>query len=339
MPWPVYCDLVLKCAEKLLFGPNSVNDVDCAGNTICPIEIKLLGVLRVLGRDWKFDDIAKATGMGKSTVRENFHLFTENFVKHYFDVFVCRPSGDKLHLIMELFKKMGLPGCIGSTDCVHMKWDRCPVYLQILCTRKEGFPTLVFSVVVDHHRRILSCTPSFYGARNDKTIVRYDPFIMDVKNKRLFANVEFEMFDVTSGQLVKISGVYFICDGGYQKWSCMMNPINKTATLGDRLWSEWIKSTRKDAECTFGSLKGRFRFLRNGILIQDKDRKNSVFKTCCILHNMILEFDGLDRRWESNINWETLNPQPNNSDEGFEKKCQRRKCRFYDELIILKVLF
>ena len=36
----------------------------------------------------------------------------------------------------------------------------------------------------------------------------------------------------------------------------------------------------------------------------------------CILHNLILEFDGLDDRWEEEVNWDQINPQPDNSDEG-----------------------
>ena len=35
---------------------------------------------------------------------------------------------------------------------------------------------------------------------------------------------------------------------------------------------------------------------------------------------MILEDDGLDCRWEKDGDWEVINPQPNNSDEGFDEE-------------------
>ena len=116
-----------------------------------------------------------------------------------------------------------------------------------------------------------------------------------------------------------MKGAYYICDGGYHKWTCMINPMKHTSVRSDRLWSEWLESTKKDVECTFGSLKSRWRFLRNGIVLQDQNSIDNVFFTCCILHNMILEFDGLDCRWEKEVDWETLNPQPTNSDEGFDE--------------------
>jgi hypothetical protein len=308
---------VQKCHEKNLFGENSSKEKDITGRSICPVEIKLLSVLRVLGRNWNFDDIAEATFMGESTARRMFHTFCSNFVEHFYSVFVYRPTGDKLSRVMKVFEQMGLPGCIGSTDCVHLKWDRCPVGLAQLCSGKEGFPTLAYSCTVDHHHRILASTTSYWGAKNDKTIVRGDTYITDVREKKVHDDVEFNVY--VNGVLKPMKGVYYICDGGYHKWTCMINPMKHTSVRSDRLWSEWLESTRKDVECTFGSLKSRWRFLRNGIVLQDQNSIDNVFFTCCILHNMILECDGLDCRWEKEVDWETLNPQPTNSDEGFDE--------------------
>lgn len=33
---------------------------------------------------------------------------------------------------------------------------------------------------------------------------------------------------------------------------------------------------------------------------------------------MILEYDGLDSRWEKDVNWDLLHPQEVNSDEGYD---------------------
>ena len=320
VPYQVYCKLVHMCIAKKLFGDNSALEFDIANRLICPIEIKMLSVLRILGRNWNFDDIAEATLMGETTARRAFHLFCENFVTHYYDAYVYRPKDQKLKKVLEVFGKMGLPGCIGSTDCVHLKWDRCPVNLNQVCSGKEGYPSLAYSCTVDHHRRILGSTSSFYGGRNDKTILRHDAYITDVRNKKVHEEVEYKIF--VKGVLTTVKGVYYICDGGYHRWSCMINPIKHTISRGDRLWSEWVESTRKDVECTFGILKSRWRFLRNGIVLQKQSSIDLAFFTCCILHNLILEFDGLDNRWEEDVDWDQMHPQPDNSDEGFDLDCE-----------------
>ena len=55
------------------------------------------------------------------------------------------------------------------------------------------------------------------------------------------------------------------------------------------------------------------------MLLQTQRAIDQVVFTCCILHNIILEADGLDARWEQQVEWDTLNPQVGNSDEGYDE--------------------
>ena len=34
---------------------------------------------------------------------------------------------------------------------------------------------------------------------------------------------------------------------------------------------------------------------------------------------MLLEFDGYDRQWETDVNWEHLDPQPSSSDDNYDE--------------------
>ena len=63
-------------------------------------------------------------------------------------------------------------------------------------------------------------------------------------------------------------------------------------------WSEWIESMRKDFECTFGILKGRFRILKAGIRCFGVELADKFWMTCCALHNMLLEADGISGEWD-----------------------------------------
>ena len=55
---------------------------------------------------------------------------------------------------------------------------------------------------------------------------------------------------------------------------------------------------RKDVECTFGILKGRFTILRHGIRLNSIAQCDKVWKTCCALHNKLLFIDGMDKGWD-----------------------------------------
>ena len=65
--------------------------------------------------------------MGETTARRAFPTFCEKFEEVYYSDYVKRPTGERLMKVMGVFAMMGLPDCIGSTECVHLKWDRCPV--------------------------------------------------------------------------------------------------------------------------------------------------------------------------------------------------------------------
>jgi hypothetical protein len=67
-------------------------------------------------------------------------------------------------------------------------------------------------------------------------------------------------------------------------------------------WSKRLESVRKDVECFFGILKGRFRILKLPLQYHTVDRVDSVFFSCCVLHNMLHAFDGLDV-FERDVQW------------------------------------
>ena len=54
---------------------------------------------------------------------------------------------------------------------------------------------------------------------------------------------------------------------------------------------------RKDVECTFGILKKRWRILKHPVRIRGVEKTDKIWKTCCSLHNMLLQYDGLDTEW------------------------------------------
>ena len=95
-------------------------------------------------------------------------------------------------------------------------------------------------------------------------------------------------------------------DNGYLSWSCTIPPYKDGVSYKHIRFSEWLESMRKDVECTFGILKGRFSVLRTGLRLQDIDKCDEIWLTCCALHNRLLFIDGLHKNWEGGApsNWE-----------------------------------
>ena len=64
---------------------------------------------------------------------------------------------------------------------------------------------------------------------------------------------------------------------------------------------------QKDVECCFGILKGRWKCLKYGIRLHGIETCDEIWLTCCALHNMLLEVDGLAKQWDTGAKsyWET----------------------------------
>ena len=90
-------------------------------------------------------------------------------------------------------------------------------------------------------------------------------------------------------------GAWTLCDNGHLKWSILTCPFNHTSDRKEIRFSEWLESLRKDVECTFGILKQRWRMLKSGIRLHSIESCDRMFKTCCALHNFLLEADGMDK--------------------------------------------
>lgn len=151
---------------------------------------------------------------------------------------------------------------------------------------------------------MLHCTSGYPGTQNDKTISRTDELIQALRKLAVFRNYRFHVFSL-KGDKIPLVGAYAIVDGGYHRWRelqcAFKHAVFKSLAWA---WSRWFGSTRKDVECLFGSMKKRFRILRDAMPFQyAKDIDNIMF-TCCVLHNWLLRVDGKDT-------FSTAVPQPN----------------------------
>jgi hypothetical protein len=135
-------------------------------------------------------------------------------------------------------------------------------------------------------------------------MVWLDSFIGGICDGRVLDDVSFELLaHAKKGRIkeLRFSGVHVIVDNGYLDWSCTVPPFNFSNNIGKIRWSKWLESMRKDVECTFGILKGIWRILKSGVRLHGVDAVDSVWFTCCALHNWLLEIEGLTEEWVGGV--------------------------------------
>jgi hypothetical protein len=143
LPFALYEVLLNICYDRNWFpahkrrNPNDENGIfHPAYKNAAPLELKLLGALRILGRGGPFDDLYDGSGIHENTHRTFFIKFCDHLVSELYNDFIYIPEDEDLSLVNQIYQKLGFPGCVGSVDVVHIWWDMCPFQLKASCTGK-----------------------------------------------------------------------------------------------------------------------------------------------------------------------------------------------------------
>ena len=276
---------------------------DVCGKKTTPIFLKLLGTLRMLGKGCSWDLLYELSGISGEVHRKWTYQFLDKFSKKMYPLHVHGPRNtDELNAVTSLYSAVGFPGCVGSTDCVHIRWEMCPaLHFNTYKNGKNSYASIAYEMTVDHSKRFQSTTIGHYGTTSDMTIVKFDGFVNKVKTEAFYTETAFK-YQVADNQWALEKGLYLLVDGGYHKWRIMQCPFKFSMDEKSTRWSETAESVRKDVECSFGILKKRFQFLKNAITWHRKSDIDNAVHSCVILHNMLHEFDGYDVRWENELN-------------------------------------
>ena len=319
LPYQSFIDLSKLITEHAKFSQWTRSDA--VGRSSHDIKLLLLGALRYMGRAWTLDDISEANGISVDTNR----VFLLSFIEYgstvlYQKWVINHSSFNSVHEQEYIFGQAGFNGCIGSSDATHIPMLKCPQWAH---NNHKGFklsvPARTYNVTVDHSRRILGSTFGHPGTWNDKTLVLFDELICNVKNGNIPDDFEFKLYEKdTNNNIVEVTykGVWFMVDNGYLSWSCTVPPDNNATTYETIRFSEWLESMRKDVECLFGIMKGRFCILRYGIRFHTIENCDKMWLTCCALHNLLLDVDGLDKNWNNSptSDWERFYSQNRGDD-------------------------
>lgn len=90
---------------------------DATGRLGIPLELKILGVLRYLGRNETFDSIAEAANTSEEVHRTFLQEFAKVYATKYAPLHIRMPDPSNLAEVastMKEYSEAGFPGCIGN---------------------------------------------------------------------------------------------------------------------------------------------------------------------------------------------------------------------------------
>ncbi|GKB39886.1 ALP1-like protein isoform X1 [Tanacetum coccineum] len=158
------------------------------------------------------------------TSRECLDHFTKCIHVLYYDKFLRRPTATDIQKTYELHEeKHGLPGMLGSIDCMHWDWKNRPKSLHGQFKRSTNkYPTLMLEVVANQKLWIWH---AYFGAPEC-------PFVVNGHTYRK---------------------CYYLADGIYPVWSTFVKTFSVTRDEKTLKFKSVQKAARKDIERAFGN--------------------------------------------------------------------------------------
>lgn len=206
------------------------------------------------------------------------------------------PDNSDIEQVSEGFQQVqGIHCCIGAIDGSHIPIIRPMEHGNNYFNRKKEY-SIVLQAVVDSNRRFRNVYCGEPGSMHDCRVLRRSQlhYIAENDKERLFQN-----------------GTFIIGDGGYQgighAW--LVQPFRDNGNLTDDqfAFNYKLSSTRVCVEQAFGILKGRFRRLLKKISLFDHPFIVDTVVSCCILHNICLNFGDVGEELYNN-HWNDYDP-------------------------------
>ncbi|CAL5332635.1 unnamed protein product [Camellia sinensis] len=243
---------------------------------------KMTAALRILQYGVPADAVDEYIRIGESTAIAALNFFTRSIVATYEAVYLRSPNEADVARLLQEGEQRGFPGMLGSLDCMHWRWDKCPSAQAGAYTGHYHKPTVVLEAVASYDLWIWHAFFGMPGSLNDIIVLDRSPLFAELTRGRApAANYTINNHAYTMG--------YYLADGIYPRWATIVKTISQPQGAKRQLFARMQEACRKDVERAFGVLQARFNIVSVPTRGWSDEDLYYIMKTCIILHNMIIE--------------------------------------------------
>jgi len=243
---------------------------------------KVVAPFLMLAHGVSADFLDDSVRMGESTIIESFKHFVKAVVNIFSEEYLRAPNAQDTARLLAINKERGFPGMLGSIDCMHWRWEKCPVAWQGVYTGHKNGPTLILEAVASQDLWIWHAFFGLPGSFNDINVLRRSPLF-----DRVVSGTAPQVEYMVNGN--KYTMGYYLADGIYPAWAPLVKAFRNPQGNKKVHFTTMQESYRKDVERAFGVLQSRFAMIRGPARWWSKDDLWYIMMCCVILHNMIIE--------------------------------------------------
>ncbi|XP_020159354.1 protein ALP1-like isoform X3 [Aegilops tauschii subsp. strangulata] len=244
---------------------------------------KCTSAIRQLAYGTPADALDEYLKIAECTSIKCLKLFVKGVIHIFGDEYMRKPNVNDVQRLLDIGESRGFPGMLGSLDCMHWRWDKCPMEWKGQFTSGyKGVPTLILEAVASQDLWIWHAFFGVAGSNNDINVLNQSTlFLEQLKGQAPRVNYNVNEKEYQLG--------YYLVDGIYPEWAAFVKSIPMAQTEKQRLFAKHQEGARKDVERAFGVLQARWSILLRPARLYDRGDLHHIMLACIILHNMIVE--------------------------------------------------
>jgi len=248
-----------------------------------PIQ-NLLAALRVLGNGEPYDCPDEYYLLSPSTIAEATRRLTHLIGDKWEATYLRRPTEDELKHILTRNAARGMPGCIGSIDCTHWQWLKCPNALAGQYHDHKGKRSVVVESICDEDTYIWHFFIGAPGSYNAMNVLTCSSLMRDV-NANVWPprNINYTL----NGRTRRLH--YYTADQGYLRYALFAMTHPNPVTPKRRMYNRLQQAVRKDAERLYAFIPSRLNIILRPACFTKVLRMINTGNVVAILHNMAIE--------------------------------------------------
>lgn len=187
------------------------------------------------------------------------------------------------------------PNCIGAIDGKHIR-IKCPASSGSMFYNYKHFFSIVLQGISDANCKFIAIEVGGYGKQSDGGTFSSSQIY------KLLKTGELQVPRSTSLPNTNQNLPYvFLGDEAYPLLECLLRPYSrKDCTEDHEYFNARLSRARKCIECAFGLINAKFRILWKPIET-DPSFAQVIIKAICLLHNIIIDREGLDENLREEV--------------------------------------
>lgn len=248
----------------------------------------IIYIFRFLATGNTFRDMEFAHYRGKSTIGKIVREVCQAIWDILLSECITKITKELLKQVAEAFdRNSNFPNCIGALDGKHIR-ILSPDHSGSLFFNYKGYNSIILLALVDSKYRFMYVDIGAYGKECDSTVFH---------NTKLHELLQQGQLPIPGpeplpGTHIPVPYV-FVADEGFPLTNNIMRPYpGKHLTVQQRVFNYRLSRARRYVECTFGILANKWRIFHRPLNMQ-YNFATDVIKACCVLHNFVVNRDGV----------------------------------------------